>query len=215
MNYLLCSIYNIYIIFDYYYVLNSYSPEGHYLPVLHIDLLASRLTDLVKINTTTTEVPITLNYSPISFGKLRLWLQFTVAMQTLKQMGFTDKDVDELKGTFCIFYETMINFYYNIELCRSFLRHKYCITLRDICRSCFTRKTQNLHFLVQAVIIHLIQFISCCLIFWHLKMTFISGVTVIIWLVCHRVHSFGEHSVSLSCSFTFWMKIQGNNYFFK
>ena len=77
---------------------NSYSPEGHYLPVLHIDLLASRLTDLVQINTTSTNVSITLNYLPISFGKLRLWMQFTAAMQTLKQMGFTEKDVDELKG---------------------------------------------------------------------------------------------------------------------
>jgi len=78
----------------------SFAPNGRYLPVLHIDLLASRLEDMVPVNTSVSEMPVTVTYSPISFGKLRLWMQFTGALHTLKLMGFTNKDVDELKGIF-------------------------------------------------------------------------------------------------------------------
>nr|CAG4643083.1 EOG090X032C [Ilyocryptus agilis] len=77
------------------------SPDGRrYLPVLHIDLLGSRLEDLVPVNKSTTTMSVTFIYAPISFGKLRLWLQFAGALQTLRHMGFTEKDADELKGLF-------------------------------------------------------------------------------------------------------------------
>lgn len=91
----------------------SYSPKGEYLPVVYIDLLGSRLEDLVPVNKSLKELPVTLVYSPISFGKLRLWMQFTAAMYTLRQMGFTDKDIDELKG---IFADTNI-----VLLCMTFI----------------------------------------------------------------------------------------------
>lgn len=68
--------------------------------MVYIDLLGCRLADLVPINETMNKFPLTLVYSPISFGKLRLWMQFTTAMYTLRQMGFTEKDIDELKGVF-------------------------------------------------------------------------------------------------------------------
>lgn len=58
------------------------------------------MEDLVPVNTSITEIPVSVFYSPISFGKLRLWMQFSVAMQTLRTMGFTEKDIDELKGLF-------------------------------------------------------------------------------------------------------------------
>lgn len=80
---------------------------------MYIDLLGCRLEDLVLVNQNIKELPVTLAYSPISFGKLRLWMQFTAAMQTLRQMGFTDKDIDELKG---IFADTNI-----ILLCMTFV----------------------------------------------------------------------------------------------
>lgn len=78
----------------------SYSPKGEYLPVVYIDLLGCRLADLVPVNQTMKDFPVELVYSPISFGKLRLWMQFSAAMHTLRQMGFTEKDIDELKGIF-------------------------------------------------------------------------------------------------------------------
>lgn len=91
----------------------SYSPKGEYLPVVYIDLLGCRLEDLVLVNQSVKELPVTFNYSPISFGKLRLWMQFSAAMHTLRQMGFTDKDIDELKG---IFADTNI-----VLLCMTFV----------------------------------------------------------------------------------------------
>lgn len=45
-------------------------------------------------------VNITLQYSPISIGKLRLLLHVETSMQNLKTLGFSDKDVDEVKGIF-------------------------------------------------------------------------------------------------------------------
>lgn len=45
-------------------------------------------------------VNITLQYSPISIGKLRLLLHVEATMQNLKTLGFSDKDVDEVKGIF-------------------------------------------------------------------------------------------------------------------
>ncbi|XP_057379380.1 lipid scramblase CLPTM1L-like [Daphnia carinata] len=78
----------------------SYSPKGEYLPVVYIDLLGCRLADLVPVNQSVKDFPVELVYSPISFGKLRLWMQFSAAMHTLRQMGFTEKDIDELKGIF-------------------------------------------------------------------------------------------------------------------
>lgn len=80
---------------------------------MYIDLLASRLEDLVLVDQSLKELSVTLVYSPISFGKLRLWMQFTAAMYTLRQMGFTDKDIDELKG---IFADTNI-----VLLCMTFI----------------------------------------------------------------------------------------------
>lgn len=89
------------------------SPTGFYLPILYIDQLSVRLRDLVEVESSSTEMNLTLKYSPISYGKLRLWLQFEAAMQPMSQLGFTDKDLDEVKG---IFSDTNLYF-----LCVTFL----------------------------------------------------------------------------------------------
>lgn len=52
------------------------------------------------MNSNTTKLSLTFNYSPISIGKLRLILHVEHAMKALKQFGFTKKDVDEVKGIF-------------------------------------------------------------------------------------------------------------------
>jgi hypothetical protein len=43
---------------------------------------------------------ITVEYSPVSLGKLRLILHMQVTMENLKNLGFSDKDIDEVKGIF-------------------------------------------------------------------------------------------------------------------
>lgn len=43
---------------------------------------------------------VTLEYSPVTLGKLRLVLHVQAAMENLKNLGFSDKDIDEVKGIF-------------------------------------------------------------------------------------------------------------------
>ena len=71
-----------------------------YLPILYMDELSMRSRDLVKVNTTDEQAEIAFTYRPISFGKLRLFLQFSSALVSMHGMGFTDKDTDEVKGIF-------------------------------------------------------------------------------------------------------------------
>lgn len=71
-----------------------------FLPIINYDFLQTRHRDLVKIMPQNNTVNITLQYSPISIGKLRLLLHVEATMQNLKTLGFSDKDVDEVKGIF-------------------------------------------------------------------------------------------------------------------
>jgi len=71
-----------------------------YLPILYVDELTMRSRDLVIVNSTDKNAKINLVYRPISFGKLRLFLQFTSALSSMQGMGFTEKDTDEVKGIF-------------------------------------------------------------------------------------------------------------------
>jgi len=43
---------------------------------------------------------VTIEYSPVTLGKLRLVLHVQATMENLKNLGFSDKDVDEVKGIF-------------------------------------------------------------------------------------------------------------------
>ncbi|ESO82684.1 hypothetical protein LOTGIDRAFT_108820 [Lottia gigantea] len=82
------------------------SRTGEYLPVLYIDELAFRTKDLLVINNSHT-LPLTVTYTPISVGKLRMWHNVQESFKMLKGLGFTEKDTDEIKG---IFSDT--NFYF-------------------------------------------------------------------------------------------------------
>lgn len=54
----------------------------------------------MKITQKMHSTNVTVKYTPISIGKLRLILHLQAAMQNFKQLGFTDKDIDEIKGIF-------------------------------------------------------------------------------------------------------------------
>ncbi|XP_061670561.1 lipid scramblase CLPTM1L [Syngnathoides biaculeatus] len=71
-----------------------------YLPLLFVDELSNRVKDLLEINSTTLELPLTISYEPISLGRLRFWIHMQDAVYSLQQFGFTEKDADEIKGIF-------------------------------------------------------------------------------------------------------------------
>ncbi|XP_014471311.1 PREDICTED: cleft lip and palate transmembrane protein 1-like protein [Dinoponera quadriceps] len=72
-----------------------------FLPIVNCDFLQTRQRDLQRIvpqNNNTMNV--TVEYSPVSLGKLRLVLHVQTAIASLKNIGISDKDVDEVKGIF-------------------------------------------------------------------------------------------------------------------
>ncbi|KZC06952.1 PREDICTED: cleft lip and palate transmembrane protein 1-like protein [Dufourea novaeangliae] len=71
-----------------------------FLPIVKNDFLQTRHSDLVRLMPHNNTVNMTLQYSPISLGKLRMLLHVEGSMQTMKYLGFSDKDVDEVKGIF-------------------------------------------------------------------------------------------------------------------
>uniref|UniRef100_A0ABI7VQ81 Lipid scramblase CLPTM1L n=1 Tax=Felis catus TaxID=9685 RepID=A0ABI7VQ81_FELCA len=72
----------------------------HYLPILFIDQLSNRVKDLMVINRSSTELPLTVSYDKISLGRLRFWIHMQDAVYSLQQFGFSEKDADEVKGIF-------------------------------------------------------------------------------------------------------------------
>lgn len=62
--------------------------------------MRTRINDLIEITENSTKLSLTFTYNPISIGKLRLILHVEHALRSLKQFGFSRKDVDEVKGIF-------------------------------------------------------------------------------------------------------------------
>ena len=96
------------------------APDGCYLPLMQYNYLSSRISDLKEVKNDMMETNVTLSYGPISVGKLRLvffkqkliksqlnltficrlMLQLESGLRSLKEFGFSAKDVDEVKGIF-------------------------------------------------------------------------------------------------------------------
>lgn len=53
-----------------------------------------------EVTKSTVSMPFTFHYTPVGIGKLRLLLHVEHALRSLRQMGFSKKDVDEIKGVF-------------------------------------------------------------------------------------------------------------------
>ncbi|CAH0724659.1 unnamed protein product, partial [Brenthis ino] len=71
-----------------------------FLPIIQHNVLKSRISDLQLLNSSTSEVNVTVEVSPASYGSLRLALHVRLALQQLHGLGFSDKDVDDVKGIF-------------------------------------------------------------------------------------------------------------------
>lgn len=71
-----------------------------FLPIVNYDFLQTRHRDLQRITLQNNTMDVTVEYSPISLGKLRLVLHVQATIENLKNLGFSDKDIDEVKGIF-------------------------------------------------------------------------------------------------------------------
>ncbi|KAL2083899.1 hypothetical protein ACEWY4_019417 [Coilia grayii] len=69
-----------------------------YLPLVVVDELRIRMKDFIEINESVAEVYLTLTYENISLKKFRLWSHIRDVIYSLKQFGFTEYQVDEIKG---------------------------------------------------------------------------------------------------------------------
>ncbi|XP_066539338.1 lipid scramblase CLPTM1L-like isoform X1 [Hoplias malabaricus] len=71
-----------------------------YLPLLLVDEMRSRLKDLININSTTKEVPLTVSYDTITLRKFRIWIHIQAVIYSLKHFGFSEQNLDEIKAMF-------------------------------------------------------------------------------------------------------------------
>lgn len=71
-----------------------------FLPIVNCDFLQTRQRDLQRIMPQNNTINVTVEYSPVSLGKLRFVLHVQTAIANMKNIGISDKDVDEVKGIF-------------------------------------------------------------------------------------------------------------------
>ncbi|XP_071957761.1 lipid scramblase CLPTM1L-like [Antedon mediterranea] len=76
----------------------EFTRSGKYLPILFINELGIKYSDLVLMNSTTCEMPLSIEYTPISVGKLRLFTNLQQSMVLMQELGFGQKDLDEMRG---------------------------------------------------------------------------------------------------------------------
>lgn len=78
----------------------SLAPNSEYLPVLYIDQLGVVYRYLKPVDENSAQMELKVKYSPISLGKLRIWASVYESFKTMKRLGFSDKDLDEMRGIF-------------------------------------------------------------------------------------------------------------------
>lgn len=76
------------------------SRKGEFLPMVQSNVLKERAGYLIEVTRNITEFDLEFHYSPSSVGKFRLIAHIENAMQQLTQMGFSSKDIDEVKEIF-------------------------------------------------------------------------------------------------------------------
>lgn len=74
--------------------------QREFLPIVTEDMLNIRLRDLIEIEPKSKNLNFTFTYKPASLGKLRFLLQMHVTLKQFLEWGFTEKDLDEVKGVF-------------------------------------------------------------------------------------------------------------------
>lgn len=75
-------------------------PNGQFLPIAREDLLSQRIKDLTEITKSSSSMAFQYIYSPVSLGKIRFNLQMEGTLKAFVGLGFTEKDIDEVKSVF-------------------------------------------------------------------------------------------------------------------
>ncbi|XP_028282189.1 cleft lip and palate transmembrane protein 1-like protein [Parambassis ranga] len=78
------------------------SQEGRqmiYLPLLLVNELSFRVRDLMEITSSTAQLPLTVSYEGISLRGFRFWVHLQDMVYSLRQFGFTEENIDEIKET--------------------------------------------------------------------------------------------------------------------
>ncbi|XP_072250706.1 lipid scramblase CLPTM1L-like isoform X1 [Leuresthes tenuis] len=70
-----------------------------YLPLLLVNEVSFRVRDLVEINSSTVQLPLTVSYEGISLRRFRFWVHLHDIVYSLRQFGFTEENIDEIKET--------------------------------------------------------------------------------------------------------------------
>ncbi|XP_076594090.1 lipid scramblase CLPTM1L-like isoform X2 [Chaetodon auriga] len=70
-----------------------------YLPLLLVNELSFRVRDLVEISSSTAHLPLTVSYEGISLRGFRFWVHLQDVVYSLRQFGFTEENIDEIKET--------------------------------------------------------------------------------------------------------------------
>ncbi|XP_052866423.1 lipid scramblase CLPTM1L [Anopheles cruzii] len=76
------------------------TPDNLVMPIIRSDFSKEKLADLVEIDPATKEATITIHYAPCSAGKIKMLAQIERAMSDLTALGFSEKDIDEVKSIF-------------------------------------------------------------------------------------------------------------------
>ncbi|KAF7275796.1 lipid scramblase CLPTM1L [Rhynchophorus ferrugineus] len=76
------------------------NPRSEFLPIAASNFLNMRLDELEEIKEQTESMSLKFQYSPVSLGKMRFLLQMEASLKQFLQLGFTEKDLDEVKNVF-------------------------------------------------------------------------------------------------------------------
>ncbi|KPJ09367.1 Cleft lip and palate transmembrane protein 1-like protein [Papilio machaon] len=74
--------------------------NGKFLPIIVHNVLKSRMSHLKLLNNSMSDVNLTVTVNPTSYGTLRLALHVRLTLELLHGLGFSEKDVDDVKGIF-------------------------------------------------------------------------------------------------------------------
>lgn len=127
--------------------------QNIYLPIIYVDKMSMNDDDFKEINAQESLHNFTINYGTISIGALRFYKQLQASIDSLKEMGFSDHQVNELTSLF-----TDTNVYLILVT--------FAVSLLHV------RKYSTIN---SPIFKHFLNILSYFLNFLHLKMTLVFG----------------------------------------